>query len=51
MSVRTGAALLVTKYDVELAPGEDGDDLLNHTEDIFTLSMDKLNLIFEKRQT
>ncbi|KAF2489498.1 cytochrome P450 [Lophium mytilinum] len=49
MSIKTTAALLATQMDVGLAPGEDGNDLLNHTEDIFTLSMGILDLVFERR--
>jgi hypothetical protein len=49
MSVRTTAALIATQFDVRLGPGEDGSDLLERTEDIFTLSMGKLELVFEKK--
>jgi hypothetical protein len=38
MSVRTTAALIATSFNVHLGPGEDGSDLLESTEVIFTLS-------------
>lgn len=49
MELRTVTALLVHKYDVCLAPGEDGSDLLNNSLDAFTLFTKDLKLVFSKR--
>lgn len=44
-------ALLVHKYDVGLAPDEDGVKLLNDSLDAFTLFTEDLKLIFSKRES
>ncbi len=46
MELRTVLALLVTQFDVHFAPGEDGSNLLNKSQDFFTISLSDLNLVF-----
>lgn len=48
MELRTVAALLITRFDVRLAPGEDGTALIEQSQDSFTLRMGDLNLVFEE---
>lgn len=50
MEMRTVVSLLVSRFDVKLAPGEDGGKLLGKSRDAFTLRMENLNLIFEERK-
>lgn len=50
MELRTVTALLVYKYDVSLAPGEDGSRLLNDCFDAFTLFVKDLRLVFRERK-
>ena len=50
MEMRTVVPLLISKFDVKLAPGEDGAALLEKSRDTFTLRMEELNLIFEERK-
>lgn len=42
-------SLLITNFDVHLAPGEDGTALIKESKDSFTLRMGDLNLVFEER--
>ena len=49
MEMRTIVSLLVTRFDVRLAPGEDGTTLIEHSKDTFTLRMGDLRLVFEER--
>lgn len=48
--MRTVTALLVHKYDVCLAPDEDGSLLLNESLDAFSLLARDLQLIFTRRK-
>ncbi|CEN59792.1 hypothetical protein ASPCAL02236 [Aspergillus calidoustus] len=48
IEIRLLAAHLITKFDVEFAPGEDGSDLLR-SHDHFVVALRPLNLIFKKR--
>lgn len=50
MEIRVLTAALVMRYDVSLAPGEDGSNLINNTKDQFTLLLAPFNLVFAKRQ-
>jgi hypothetical protein len=50
MELRTVAALLVTKFDISFAPGENGGDLLNKTADYFTLGLGDMMLQFNARE-
>ena len=43
-------ALLVTKFDVTLAPGEDADRVWKDMKDEFTAAPGRLMLVFDKRQ-
>ncbi|KAL2065841.1 hypothetical protein VTL71DRAFT_3511 [Oculimacula yallundae] len=45
MELRTVAALLVTKFDISFAPGETGNNLLEKSEDYFTIGLESLILI------
>jgi len=46
IEMRTLAAELILRYDVALAPGEDGHALLQDTADHFTLGLAKMDLVF-----
>ncbi|KAJ0414329.1 cytochrome P450 [Aspergillus carlsbadensis] len=48
IEIRLLAAHLIRKFDVEFAPGEDGEDLLR-SHDHFVVALRPLNLIFKKR--
>lgn len=49
MQIRLLTAYLITRFDVNLAPGEDGQDLLLRSADHFTTGLAGLNLCFVKR--
>ena len=49
MELRTVCALLVSKFDVSFAPGEDGMRLLEKSEDYFTIGLESLMLQFKAR--
>jgi hypothetical protein len=49
MELRLVIALLVTKFSIEFAPGEDGERLLNESKDFFTISIAGLDLVFTPR--
>lgn len=51
MELRTVTARLVTLFDIALAPGEDGKNLLEKSTDHFTVSLQPLNLVFTKRES
>lgn len=46
MELRMVVALLVTKFSIKFAPGENGESLLNDSKDFFTISISGLNLLF-----
>ena len=48
--MRTVAASLTLSFEVRLAEGEDGNDLLNNTVDVFVVNTGHLNVVFEKRE-
>jgi hypothetical protein len=50
MELRTVVAKLVTNFDVAFAPGEDGNKLLEKTEDCFTMNAADLFLTFTPRK-
>ena len=49
MEMRAVIARLVTKYDMEFAPGEDGTTALDKMKDTFTTTPGPLKIIFSKR--
>jgi hypothetical protein len=49
MELRTVISLIVDEFDVALAPGEDGSDLLENSHDVFTIALGKLKLVFTPR--
>lgn len=49
MELRTVVSLLVSRFDVHLAPGEDGSALIKGSKDAFTLRMGDLRLVFKER--
>ena len=49
MELRTVVSLVITRFDVHLAPSEDGTDLLENTKDTFTMRPGKLRLVFDER--
>ncbi|KAL6719954.1 hypothetical protein ACLMJK_001875 [Lecanora helva] len=50
MELKTVVPLLISKFDVRLAPREDGTALLENSKDAFTLRMGELKVIFEERK-
>lgn len=46
MEMRVVTAKLVQRFDVALAPGEDGTKILYQTKDHFTVDLGDLNLVF-----
>ena len=42
-------ALLILKYDIEFAPGDDGTRVTRDIEDNFTMNPGQLNLVFRLR--
>ena len=51
MELRAVVALLTMKFDVHFAPGEDGTNLLEKTEDYFTLGLGDMFLTFSPRKS
>jgi cytochrome P450 len=51
MEMRTLVAALVSKFDVRLAPGETGSNLLDKTRDQFTIKPADLFLVFEEHSS
>lgn len=49
MELRSVVAELVTHFEVEFAPGEDGTALLEDSKDFFTVSLADLRLVFTER--
>ena len=49
MELRTVVSLLVSRFDIRLAEGEDGSKLLDESRDAFTLRMEGLEVVFEER--
>ncbi|KAF2713713.1 putative P450 monooxygenase [Pleomassaria siparia CBS 279.74] len=49
MEIRTLTARLVTLFDIEFAPGENGDRLKNETTEHFTLGLAPVDLVFKMR--
>lgn len=49
MEMRSVVALLVARYDVKFAPGEDGTGLHRDALDAFTLLVKELRLVFTER--
>lgn len=48
MELRTVTAKLVTRFDISLAPGEDGKRLMYHTKDHFTVDPGGVDIIFKE---
>ena len=51
MELRTVACILITHFNIRLAPNEDGSSLIDKSTETFTLRMGDLNLVFEERST
>lgn len=50
MEMKTVIPLLISRFDVKLADGEDGSKLLEGSTDTFTLRMKALKLVFIERK-
>ncbi|PGH15628.1 hypothetical protein AJ80_05493 [Polytolypa hystricis UAMH7299] len=50
MEIRGLTSQLLTEFDVSLAPGEDGKELLYNAKDHFTLGLRPFHLVFSKRK-
>ena len=48
MEIRTVTTKLVMKFDLSLAPGEDGSRIMNKTKDHFTVDPGELDIIFKE---
>lgn len=46
MQLRGVVALILERYDVSFAPGEDGQSVITHMRDAFNLKPGRLNLTF-----
>ncbi|KAI0485232.1 cytochrome P450 [Xylariaceae sp. FL0804] len=49
MEIRVAAALLVTEFDFEFAPGEDGSKMFSEATDFFTTTPGPLHLVIKSR--
>jgi hypothetical protein len=49
MELRAVIARIVTEFDVALAPGEDGKDLIEKSKVVFTTELAPLGLVLTKR--
>ena len=49
MELRTVTARLVTRFDLSLAPGEDGHRIFHETKDHFTVDPGHLDITFKER--
>ena len=49
MELRIVTALLVSRYEIMFAPGEDGTALFRDMKDAFTAAPGDLRLIFQRR--
>ena len=49
MEIRLLTTQLVMRFDISLAPGENGERLLEKTTDHFTLGLGDLDLVLRKR--
>jgi hypothetical protein len=49
MELRAVIARLVTEFDVAFALGEDGQDLIEKTKDVFATELAPLRLVLTKR--
>lgn len=50
MEVRLATALIVSKYDIVLAPGDDGTNVERHMEDLFVATPGPLNIRFREKK-
>lgn len=48
MELRIAVARLVTKFNIQFAPGENGEKLMNDSKDYFTISIADLKLCFSQ---
>ena len=49
MELRIVAALLVAKFEISFAPGDDGTELVEDCRDAFASAPGKLELVFRAR--
>ncbi|KAI2474924.1 Cytochrome P450 monooxygenase protein [Pyrenophora tritici-repentis] len=49
MEIRVAAALLLTSFDFDFAPGEDGTRMFTKATDYFTTTPGPLNLVLKNR--
>ena len=49
MEIRVALALVLTEFDFEFAPGEDGHKMFTELLDFFTTVPGPLNLIFKQQ--
>ncbi|KAI3337569.1 cytochrome P450 [Xylariaceae sp. AK1471] len=50
METRVAAALLLSEFDMEIAPGEDGDKMFTEMTDFFTTTPGPLQVILKSRR-
>jgi len=51
MEIRVAAALTLSQFDVEIAPGEDGTKLFTQATDYFTTTPGPFDVILKSRKT
>jgi len=51
MEIRTAIVLLLDKFDIKFADGEDGTKLFKESKDCFSWVPGPLNLVFNKRNS
>jgi cytochrome P450 len=49
LELRIVIALIVSRFDISFAPGEDGTSLLRDSKDIFVWDIGRLELVFTLR--
>ncbi|KAI1819538.1 cytochrome P450 [Xylaria intraflava] len=50
LEIRVGAALFLTEFDIEFAPGEDGTRMFTEATDFFTTTPGPLHVVLRKRK-
>ncbi len=51
MEIRVAAALILSTFDIDFAPGEDGERMFTEACDYFTTTPGPLNLTLKSRET
>lgn len=49
MELRNVTARIVSDFDVEFAPGEDGTNVMEESRDVFTMALAPMMVVFTRR--